>query len=748
MDTPAVTEKNKIDFNDAPPQCLVTLKPEGRITADELKKRLHERLLDALYYLFPEGKVAHKKFLIGNIHGHAGESLTVELSGDKVGLWHDFATGEGGDILSLWGATHGWDNRRHFREITIAVQEWLGAPQSPLLQRDTVTETRVSEAQVSEARTPETQTPTPEPLGTLTGKWNYENADGDNIIASVYRFDTPDGGKEYRPWDVKAKKWQVPDPRPLYNQPGIARSDTVVLVEGEKCAAALIALGICATTAMNGANAPVDKTDWSPLIGKHVVIWPDNDNPGREYGDKVVNKLSGLGVLSLALMDIPEGKPEKWDVMDAIDEGRDIRALMDSCARGVLPSIGGRPSTDKLPAFTAGQLVDDATPFPEDLVAPRILTSGGLLVFGGAPKVGKTDLLLSWLAYMAAGLPFLGMMPPRPLKIFYLQTEIMYDYLRERLRTLSFDPNFFPLVRQNLVITPQVRLLLNEEGVTRVYNTIAHFFNPKEVDLIVIDPLRNVYDPGKSGSENDNTAMLAFLQDRVEKLRYLVNSNAGVILTHHTKKITKKMVEEDPFQALSGAASLRSFYTTGLLLFRSDEQKSIRQIIFELRNGKGIPMKWVDKIDGRWREMHLHSERTIRKDYGQKLDAERKRCHDVILQMIFDEARKGNLYMPSEFCRTFESQAGLGGERTIHNRLNVLITKGFIKFNKEEKEFAGSKYGVMCVEGMEIPAGEGVDPETGETICLMRRLLPTHFKESQTGAILPVENPEVWVYVV
>jgi hypothetical protein len=117
---------------------------------------------------------------------------------------------------------------------------------------------------------------------------------------------------------------------------------------------------------------------------------------------------------------------------------------------------------------------------------------------------------------------------------------------------------------------------------------------------LVIDPLRNVYD---HDNENDNTAMLIFLQERVERLRHLINPQAGVILTHHTKKITKAMVEDDPFQALSGAASLRSFYTTGMLLFRPDEKKSPRQIIFELRNGKSIPKKLIDKLDGKWQEI-------------------------------------------------------------------------------------------------------------------------------------------------
>ncbi|ONM65392.1 hypothetical protein B0B24_30965, partial [Pseudomonas aeruginosa] len=81
----------------------------------------------------------------------------------------------------------------------------------------------------------------------------------------------------------------------------------------------------------------------------------------------------------------------------------------------------------------------------------------------------------------------------------------------------------------------------------------------------------------------------------------------------------------------------------------------------------------------------------------------------------------------------------------IRDRIAVLTTKGYIKFNKQQT--AKSKFGVMCVEGMEIPAGEErVDEETGEVIQDMKPLLPTHFKQPGDGAILPVENPSVWVY--
>jgi len=71
-----------------------------------------------------------------------------------------------------------------------------------------------------------------------------------------------------------------------------------------------------------------------------------------------------------------------------------------------------------LPTSSLGELLDDRSPMPDDIIAPRVLTPGGLLVLGGAPKVGKSDFLISWLVHMAAGVPFLGFTPHRPLRVF------------------------------------------------------------------------------------------------------------------------------------------------------------------------------------------------------------------------------------------------------------------------------------------------------------------------------------------
>ena len=218
-----------------------------------------------------------------------------------------------------------------------------------------------------------------------------------------------------------------------------------------------------------------------------------------------------------------------------------------------------------------------------------------MLLLGSAPKVGKTDLLLSWLAYMSAGLPFLGMVPAKPLKIFYLQTDIEYHYIKERLQRLKFDKKSLELVSENLVITSKTKLLLDPEGVEKISNVMAETL--KEVDIIAIDTLRSIFDFNKYREENSNSSMFCFLKERVEKLRIMINPNCGVILTHNTKKVSKKSLSKEPFQSFSGVSALRSLYTSGVVMMKDNKQ---HKLIFELRNGESLPAMQISKVNGQW----------------------------------------------------------------------------------------------------------------------------------------------------
>jgi len=404
-----------------------------------------------------------------------------------------------------------------------------------------------------------------------------------------------------------------------------------------------------------------------------------------------------------------------------------------------------------LQTFTLGALLDDSSPMPDDIIGPRVLTPGGMLVLGGAPKVGKSDLLICWLVHMAAGQPFLGFTPPRPLRIFYLQAEIQYHYLRERLQQIGLPPELLATARDNLIVTPKLRLLLDAEGSARVAEAIANDFPADPVDILCIDPIRNLFDGGPDGGgENDNAAMMFFLKDRVEVLRDHVNPDCGVILVHHTKKLSKHQVKEDPFLALSGASALRGFYTTGLILHRPDEEASERRLEIELRNGPALPAKLVDKVRGKWVEVDPISERLVRKDLGARHDAERDRKNQAVIGLIFDEAAEGRLYTATQFAEAFENQHDLGGRYSIRERLSVLATKGQIKFRRNfaEHGFAGtqSHFGYLVARDMRFGRDPVIDTDTGEVLAEGVAVLPTHYKCPHSGRAREVENPSVWVY--
>ena len=411
------------------------------------------------------------------------------------------------------------------------------------------------------------------------------------------------------------------------------------------------------------------------------------------------------------------------------------------------------PAPTTMPAFRLGELLDDTSPMPEDIIAPRVLTPGGLLVLGGAPKVGKSDFLISWLVHMAAGVPFLGFTPPRPLRVFYLQAEIQYHYLRERLKQIALPPEVIAAARNTFVATPKLKLLLDDQGSAMAAAAVKEAFPDAPVDILCIDPIRNVFDGGPDGGgENDNSAMMFFLRDRVEVLREAINPDCGVILVHHTKKLGKHQVKEDPFLALSGASSLRGFYTSGIIMHRPEEDNSQRKLEIELRNGPALPSRLIDKVKGQWIELNPMNERLVRKDVGAKHDAERVRKGDVILQMIAAQAARGKMFTMTQFAAKFENKGSLGGKTAIGDRLHVLATKGHLKFVRGKKlvEFGlkptKSKFGYICVRDMCLKTdAELMDAETGEVTPEVISVLPSDYMCPESGALLPVENPEVWV---
>lgn len=95
----------------------------GDIT--QVKRLLVDRVHDVVQHLLPNGRKEGNEWRVGSVHGEAGKSLGVHLTGEKAGVWKDFGSGavdDGGDLLDLWCATR----RISLSEALIEARSWLG----------------------------------------------------------------------------------------------------------------------------------------------------------------------------------------------------------------------------------------------------------------------------------------------------------------------------------------------------------------------------------------------------------------------------------------------------------------------------------------------------------------------------------------------------------------------------------------------------------------------------------------------
>lgn len=95
-----------------------------------LKRMLADKAQAAAEHLLPNGRKEAHEWRAGSIAGEAGKSLGVHLTGAKAGVWADFGTGEGGDLVDLWQAV----NRMQLPEALDDIRKWLGV-EAPTLHR-------------------------------------------------------------------------------------------------------------------------------------------------------------------------------------------------------------------------------------------------------------------------------------------------------------------------------------------------------------------------------------------------------------------------------------------------------------------------------------------------------------------------------------------------------------------------------------------------------------------------------------
>ncbi|MFE8873958.1 DUF927 domain-containing protein [Acetobacter persici] len=188
----------------------------------------------------------------------------------------------------------------------------------------------------------------PEVPRSATALWVYRDAEGRPLYAR-FRKEDEIGNKVVLPltyghriWtdgngkrrDVTGWHWKQPaKPLPLYGLDRLATSHDapVLLVEGEKTADAARDLFPDLAVLTSGGSTSVSSADWSPLAGRRVTIWPDNDAPGEKYAQAAIDALRNAGAQSVHMVKVPDGLPDGWDLADDLPlemtSGDEIPAL-------------------------------------------------------------------------------------------------------------------------------------------------------------------------------------------------------------------------------------------------------------------------------------------------------------------------------------------------------------------------------------------------------------------------------------
>lgn len=487
-----------LDFNDAPSLRVIDPKDyEARL--ERLRAELAGRAPELVREIFPLARHHNNEARIGDIDGNPGESLSIGLSGDRAGLWFDHATNDGGDLIDLWQRT---SNATDFLRVVEELERWCGIVAAPRWT------TKV--AKVAEQRRQAAAEHPPAPatdFGEPTGVWRYAAVDG-ALLATVKRFDAPGGKKTYRPF-LASGAAGMPEPRPLYRQADIAAAERVILVEGEKCADALASAGIAATTQMGGATANPAKTDWSPLAGKHVIIWPDNDAPGLAMPEKLRPAIEAVAA-SVRVLSPPAGKPPKWDAADAVAEGLDLSTIL-------------APPTERprIPIYSRRQLRDLK---PPSWLVDEVFTEASVVSLYGPSGSLKSFVAIGMAMSVATGLPWHGR-DVRQGPVVYVTGEGR-DQIGNRLDAWEIANGYEG--DADIFIVPLGVAISDPEWVGHLISTIEGVCAGPV--MIWLDTLARTFGAGDENSQKDMNAFVAGMDRLRDRFRCVV----GVV--HHTGK--------------------------------------------------------------------------------------------------------------------------------------------------------------------------------------------------------------------
>lgn len=369
----------------------------------------------------------------------------------------------------------------------------------------------------------------------------------------------------------------------------------VFVVEGEKDCDTLHKLGYDAVSGEDGAGPGKWRPEYTEqLKGLPVVIFQDNDQPGKDYAQETAAAIHGVAssVQVLDLTQVWTNMPEKGDISDLVAKfGAEQSCDMIAKLISTTPQWEPEKEPDVFDSF-GFYSVPDLT--EEERRPPEFIIDGmipcGMTFLSGAPKIRKTFMALQMAISVASGQPFLGHNTTK-CDVAYLDLEGSKSRVSFRTDRMTTK------IPRNVYITNTITERLADGLVDKLRQ--LHQSRPS-IRFIIIDTYSRARGTYKSFGVNAYDADVALLEP---VQRMALDENIAVLFIHHDKKGAGFM--SDSFERLSGTMGISGSADCVINLVADGKRFDGKATMeYTPRDAKGGEIKIVfDERFGEWQEL-------------------------------------------------------------------------------------------------------------------------------------------------
>ena len=255
----------------------------------------------------------------------------------------------------------------------------------------------------------------------------------------------------------------------------------------------------------------------------------------------------------------------------------------------------GEPSSKQAPPrIVSARQIFETPPDPaQTLLGNRFLCRGGAMLFVGPSGIGKSSASAQQDIFWCNGLPAFGIAPPHPLRILIIQAEDDDGDLHEMTtgvaRGLELSGEQIERYFANCCgyVPEKART-----GLAFINEVVEPLLKEHRPDILRINPFQAYL--GGDITKPEVTA--AFLRNGLNPL--LDRFNCGLILVHHTPKVTNRDTTEwrasDWMYAGAGAADVTNWTRSALVIDATTNPQVFKFIAAKRASRIG----WVDDFTG------------------------------------------------------------------------------------------------------------------------------------------------------